>query len=132
MNLEDINDYWDAAARYETVGGVEFMTAMINPITRSMCRLEPPVRADLPEREELKAAFALYCEQAWIGGPTDEHGYPIWRSDPARVNPLLLLEGTHPAPDLEQEVRDVASAFGYHSVLDALERHQARTLGGEE
>jgi hypothetical protein len=99
----------------------QVITAMVNPVTRSVVRLSPEytVRTkSLEEQQEKIAAFTrkfdAYCDEQW---------QREYRGDPVEVNPYAIMRGTVtadvPGP-LHEALRELLAEHGSAAVRAAL------------
>lgn len=87
----------------------DIVTEVQNPITRSVCRLDPPL--PLADLDAFQSAFGALCDAAWML-PT--------RRDPQRVDPRRVIDGTEPVDVLDDTVARMVAEHGPWAVSAAV------------
>src|SRR6202034_3877232 len=86
---------------------------LVNPITRSNVRLEPPyVFDEYSEIDALTVKFNEFCMAAWDVKTGDVHGLAPIRRNPAVVDPYKLMDGTVTLVPLDTVLADLVSEYG--------------------
>lgn len=80
-----------------------------NPITRSVCRLDPPL--PMADYDAFMDAFHRFCDDAWTATP---------RRDPQLVNPHRVMDGTEIVDVLAATMERMAHEYGPYTAQSAV------------